>query len=566
MGMIGLLGIFAKRPAQSVSALSAAVIVLILLDPYRATSYGFALSCAATMGIVLSAKPIEFRLERLLPETLAALLAVPIAAAVWTSPILVLMTGKFNLLTVPANIIAVPFIEGATIFGLLSTVLSFCAVVSVPLAWVGTLFAQGIVFDANAIASLPLASVYWIQGVVGALILVGIFLALAFSGRVYRFVYTKVRGYEPSEADTLVYRLRRKAGSVFSGVGGLFKVTPIVLACCIVIALAPPATLLTVNSLENGKPPADWVIAACKVGQGDANLIHTSAHSAIVVDVGPSPENMGKCIKEFGIEKIDLLVLTHFHSDHVDGLSEVAGKVPIAQAFVSKVQPNTKEVKTTLSLLKSNNIPTSTPKEGESGTIDGDVDSVKWEVVSALGAPSGVKLSGLSAAKLDDAENDSSVSLFVKITPRLGGTGAGSEGSAGAGNAPGAQSAGSAGEAEGAPNAGAAEPANHEITGLFLGDLELEGQQNLLKAVKREHISDVDVLKVAHHGSKTQNKVLAEIVHPRVAIYDVGHNTFGHPNKQTVSMFEQMGALSLKTLDSSVGVYIDKNGELEGFR
>ena len=70
-----------------------------------------------------------------------------------------------------------------------------------------------------------------------------------------------------------------------------------------------------------GWPPPGWVLAACDVGQGDALVLRAGPGSAVVVDAGPDPR-LGRRLPAAARRRaVPLLVLTHFHADHVDGLA-----------------------------------------------------------------------------------------------------------------------------------------------------------------------------------------------------------------------------------------------------
>ena len=74
--------------------------------------------------------------------------------------------------------------------------------------------------------------------------------------------------------------------------------------------------LLIVNSSLSW-PGENWQVANCDVGQGDGLVVNLGSANAIVIDVGPDPIAMDQCLRKLGIKSIPLLVLTHFHADHV---------------------------------------------------------------------------------------------------------------------------------------------------------------------------------------------------------------------------------------------------------
>lgn len=75
--------------------------------------------------------------------------------------------------------------------------------------------------------------------------------------------------------------------------------------------------------------PSQWQIGACDIGQGDAVLVHSGSYHALI-DVGPDPKPLTACLHLLGIDRIDLLVLTHYDLDHVGGLDAVIGHVGVA--------------------------------------------------------------------------------------------------------------------------------------------------------------------------------------------------------------------------------------------
>src|SRR5690606_24159336 len=86
-----------------------------------------------------------------------------------------------------------------------------------------------------------------------------------------------------------------------------------------------------------GWPPSGWVVAACDVGQGDALVLRASEEQAVVVDVGPDPVAVAGCLDRLGVKAVPLLVLTHFHAGHVDGLEGVFRGRQVGAVEVSPV-------------------------------------------------------------------------------------------------------------------------------------------------------------------------------------------------------------------------------------
>jgi competence protein ComEC len=125
MGAIGLIGLAAGRHRAALPALAAGVAVLIVVDPELAGDLGFALSVLATGGLLLLAPKWRDALRRRgWPAVAAEALAVPAAAQVACGPVVAGISGSVSLVAVPANLLVVPAIAPATLFGVSAAVLS----------------------------------------------------------------------------------------------------------------------------------------------------------------------------------------------------------------------------------------------------------------------------------------------------------------------------------------------------------------------------------------------------------------------------------------------------------
>lgn len=168
MGGVALVGLLAGRPARAPAALAAAVVVLLLTDPWLAAELGFALSVAATAAIVLLAGVWTERWSSRLGRGVAAGLAVPIAAQLACGPVLLAVRPQVGAYTLVANVLVAPAVGPATVFGvaaaLVAPVWSGGALV---LAHLGGAACWWIATVARAVAAAPGAAVGWAPGVVG---------------------------------------------------------------------------------------------------------------------------------------------------------------------------------------------------------------------------------------------------------------------------------------------------------------------------------------------------------------------------------------------------------------
>lgn len=194
-GAVGLLALTLRRPATAIPALAAAVVVLLVVDPWLARSYGFVLSTAATAGLVTMAQPIARRIPG--PRWLAFAVAVPVAAQVACGPVLVLLEPALPLYGVPANLLACLALAPATVLGLLATILApWWPAAAFVVAWCAGLATWWIAGVATFFASLPGASLAWPEGLPGACGLAAL-TALGVEGlrRAFPVEPTRTRGH-----------------------------------------------------------------------------------------------------------------------------------------------------------------------------------------------------------------------------------------------------------------------------------------------------------------------------------------------------------------------------------
>ncbi|KAF2415061.1 competence protein ComEC [Microbacterium sp. B35-04] len=297
MAAIAMLAVLLGRAGVGIALLATAVTVLLILDPWLAASLGFALSVAATASLLLCARSLAAGLARAVPRPLALALAVPLAAQLACGPLLILIEPTVPVYGVLANLLAGPAAPAATVIGLaacLSAPLPWLQSGLAALAWVP---ASWIAATATTAAQLPGDALPWLEGWPGAVALAVLGLAIGF---------------------VIVLRSGGTRGQRLVRAASVSLVSVVVGAALGTGALTSIAGRWTL--------PADWSVLACDVGQGDAVLLR-SAGAVALVDTGPAPEPLAACLSRAGIERIDLLVLTHYDLDHIGGLAAVRGRV-----------------------------------------------------------------------------------------------------------------------------------------------------------------------------------------------------------------------------------------------
>ncbi|MGW3010814.1 ComEC/Rec2 family competence protein [Streptomyces sp. NPDC001219] len=479
-GLITLLAIGTGRRRSLLPALAAAVLLLVLYDPWLARSYGFLLSVLATGALLLLAPRWSAALQRRrVPPRLAEVIAAAAAAQAVCAPVVAVLAARVGLVAVPCNLLAELAVAPATVLG-------FAALAAAPLvppvaqavAWCAGWPAEWIAGVARTGAALPGAEFAWPGGWAGGLALAAATLVLVPVGR----------------------RVLRRPWLC------------VLCALALILAVCRPAPF---TRALTGWPPPGWRAVVCDVGQGDGLVLAAGDGTALVVDTGPEPQAIDRCLTDLGVRRIPLLVLTHFHADHVDGLPGALRGRAVGAIETTTLQEPPGQAQFVHATAAAARVPVVRATPGERRRLG----PLTWEVLwppappPGLPRPGGPDNPGSPSIPADpgdlDGPNDASVTLLV----RTGG-----------------------------------------LTILLLGDLEPPAQQGLFAA--HPELGGVDVLKVAHHGSGYQDPSLMHRLAPRLALISCGaDNPYGHPAPRTVAALRAQGARVLRTdTDGAIAV------------
>ena len=442
MAGVTLWALAAGRPRAAVPALVAATTVLLLADPDLADDPGFALSVAATGAIVLVAPGWSRALrDRGWPQPVADALAVSAAAGLATAPLVAGLNGTVSLVSLPANLLAAPAVPIATVLGLAAAVTGVVAPPAADvLVWLAGWPVRWIVLVAERAAGLPDAAVGWSDGVAGALaagLLLGV-LAL------------------------LLWRFRR------------LRVLAVVALVALVLVGWP------LRQATRGWPPADTLLVACDVGQGDALVIPTGPGSGVLVDAGPDVGPVDRCLDRLGIDHLPLVLLSHLDADHVGGLAGALSGRRVGAVATGTLAPDDERRVAFEALLRRHDLVPGV-------LVPGDRREQGSAVLEVL-APEPTD------ARAGAEPND--LSLVLRLT--VGG-----------------------------------------LRILLTGDLGAEAEAGLV----REGLDlRADVLKVPHHGSGDADPGFLAATGARVALVPVGaDNTYGHPAPRLLAWLRDAG-------------------------
>ncbi|MFC8146079.1 ComEC/Rec2 family competence protein [Streptomyces paradoxus] len=487
-GAVALLALATGRRRSMIPALATAVLLLVLYDPWLARSYGFLLSVVATGALLTLAPRWSAGLHRRgVPPRVAEALGAAAAAQALCAPVVAVLSARVSLVAVPCNLLAEFAIAPATVLGFAALATAPVAMpVAEALAWCAHWPAEWIAQIARTGAALPGGGVDWPGSWTGAGLLLAVTLVLVLLGR------------------------RLLGHPWWCGVCGVLLV--------LVVVQPPPLTRVV-----TGWPPPGWRLVMCDVGQGDALVLAAGEGAGVVVDAGPDPQLVDHCLRSLGISRIPLVVLTHFHADHVAGLPGVLRGREVGAIETTGFEEPADQAAFVRRLAAARRIPVTRAAAGEQRRTGELAWQVVWPPPSPPpspppDSPPGVAPGMLPAHPAPEGPNDASVAMLV----RSGG-----------------------------------------LRLLLLGDLEPPAQRALARSPAAEALKGVDVLKVAHHGSAYQDPGLMGRVAPRLALISCGEdNSYGHPAPGTVAALRDRGAAVLRTDRDGALAVVGGGGEL----
>ena len=480
MAAAALIGAASGRPGSGAVALAHAVLALMVLDPAIAADPGFRLSALATAGLLAKsqrwsdhAAAFGERLPKQLRpgwSLIGADVAVSLAAQAATLGLVIALFGRVAVWSIPLTLAIAPLIAPATAAAILATIAGeLVRMVPPPLAVLPSLLAlpatalfSTAAWIAQFGAQLPAGG---IEVPRTATLSVG--LALGVVG-----IWLLLRD-EPQDTPT-----RTDEGEVSSG--------PVSERLAIGVAMLIAISALT--SLSSAAPRGSLRITALDVGQGDAILVEVSGRR-MLIDGGPDPARLSTELDRIipaWDRRIDVLVASHPHEDHLAGLPKLLDRYRIASVVGSEDRGGGPAASSWKEILTSSRISYRQVFTGDRFQLGAARLSVLWPDQTYLSLPPGNDGRAL---------NDRSIVLRLDI--------------------PG-------------------------FSALFTGDIESDIDARIIRNIR----TPVDFLKAPHHGSKgASSRALLNVLDPRVAVVSVGvKNTYGHPATETLQRLGDRGA------------------------
>jgi competence protein ComEC len=481
------------RSGQAAAALGMAVLVLLAIEPATASDVGFQLSVAATAGLLRWATPfsewLTARAPAPVPGWLLETLGVSLAAQLATLPLVLLHFGRLSLVAPLSNLLAAPLIAPAMAAAGLSVAVGGMAgaglpgILLAPLELVAALLVGALIAVARMCAALPFAAIDLAPPF-------DLATAAAAGVVVLALVRRRTHGLAARAPEARLAAVPRSG-----------RPSPVTVVAATVACVA-----LLVSIVAGAQPDGRLHMTVLDVGQGDAILLVGPAGSRMLVDTGPDPDllltQLDARLPAWD-RRLDLIVITHPHEDHVAGLALLLDRYrigSIAEPGMIGLGPGDAAFRERLAAAGQR---TRTLAAGDTFDFDGVRAKVHWPIAGQV-----------PAKPSDGGKGVNNVSIVLELdfgSRRL----------------------------------------------LLTGDVEEEIDGRLLG---RGLAGRVDVLKVAHHGSgSATTDAFLERLAPRLAVISAGTgNPYGHPSPATVARLERSGARVLRTdLDGSVEVSTD---------
>ncbi len=462
MGIIILAGRIIMREPEIYTSISASALIILIINPYTLFDIGFQLSFGATLSLVLFYPRIKsFTEGKYIPNVVSDTLAATVAAQLGVIPVTLYYFNNFSTFSIISNILVVPLVEFVTIIGFIMVFTGLLNIyLAVIIGYINNTFLSFILFITEVTAKIPFSLLKLPTPTLGMVLFYYLFIIYMFKGR----NYFKAKKYTK--------HLKR--------------------AVVILTIIIFGAKALIPKPLE---------ITFLDVGQGDSAFIKTAHGTKILIDGGGREANskskfdigesvMIPYILDRGTKKVNIVIASHGHSDHTEGLEAVLRELSVGTVIVPETDG--KGFGKINSICKDKNISIIKCKQGDRINLDN-------ETVLEVLNPLPYKIDSIAQEDLNES------SLVLKLVYK-----------------------------------------NAKV--LFTGDSGLPSEERMLQ---QGLDLKADIIKVGHHGSPgSSSKDYIMAVKPKYGIIPVGRNNFGHPSQFVIDTFENQGARLFRTDES----------------
>lgn len=537
MSMIALLAARVGMLKDGLNILAASALVMLIWNPYMLLSVSFQLSFLVTLGLMVYV-PLMNPLLSILPRWLKGAVSVTLVAQLVSFPLTIYYFNQFSLLSFAANLVFVPFITFVVLpLGTLALLL-------------GRLWEDAAKVLAQVTELLNNFSFYaveWINGNAGG-VLIWRSPSLLWIGMYYVLLYgllyvAKLRKEARSAPQYMEDETRPLAelGLPVNSYGGFGRVENAQFACgaslvgrwsgMIVLLSAVGLGILLYKGYQSDGQAGRGAISYLDIGQGDSILITTPSGAHILVDGGGtlnfgqkeewrvrrSPFEVGAkvlvpLLKKRGIHRLDVIILTHGDQDHAGGLQAVLEEIPVSALLFNGTLVDREFYMGMMRTALERDVQLYAVHQGMTLSPDDATElSFLWPE-GRDGEASGTPYQ--NGIPLLEEQNHDSVAFRLEMNGR---------------------------------------------NFLFTGDMDLEAEEEIVQLARQKGISAgpvIDVLKVAHHGSKTSSgETWLDFWKPAAAVISAGvNNLYGHPKAEVLERLQDQQTAIFRT---------DQQGEIQ---
>ena len=506
MGIITLLASILHRKSDTINNLGISSIIILIYNPYLLVDAGFLLSYAGTIGIILFSKKISNGISIIVNKINPNLLnkeqnnnsKIFFIKSIIEKIILYIISSLS--VTLSANIVIIPIM--AYMFSTISFTFWISNILAGPVMEVVTIFgfivyfisiifpilAQFLGIALNLLLTVLLKIAEISSKIPGASIYIK-------TPSIYMCVIYYLIIYILFNMQAIKQIIRKKAIFRLYAIKAKKQRKNILVIAILFTILVNSIIYVTDKNIK---------IYFVDVGQGDCTLIQTSGRKNVLIDGGGSEfgsfdvgeSTLLPYLLDRGITKIDYMMISHFDSDHIGGLFYIMENLRVDNIIISKQGESSENLKKFIEILQSNNRGSKNKtniilvKKGDNIKID---NSSYFEILFP------------EEELINDniLNNNSIVAKFVSNNFKM----------------------------------------------LFTGDIEEIAENRLCELYKSTNKLQADIIKVAHHGSKTSSTLnFLELVKPKIALIGVGeNNNFGHPNDAVLKRIKDLGAHIYRT-------------------
>ena len=508
MGIILMISGLVFRKNDIINSIAISLFFMLVYNPFLLENVGLQLSYLGTIGIIgfnktiiLILKNIQIRNRKwkykinrkliLLISKIKEILAVTMSASLAVVPVMIYHFNLFGTYFLITNLLASIIIGPITLLGTLLVIISFISInIAKVLSYI-LKFLIDILLFISSFSKLPISKIYIPTPTITFIII--IYLSLIISLFIYKVFHERNPNTTILRVRNLLALVKYKFKQNRNDIIKRIVIISIVISLCIIFI------------------PRDLKINFVDVGQGDSTFIITPKNKTILIDGGGS--NTGSFdvgentllpyILDKGYNKIDLMIISHFDSDHVGGLLTILEEIKVEKVLIAKQEEQSENYKRFFNIVKEKNIPVIVGKRGDKINIEKDL------YLDIL-FPESEQIE-------ENVINNNSLVFNIYY---------------------------------------------NNFSMLFTGDIEEIAEKRIIEITNKSRLK-ADIIKIPHHGSKTSStRELLEIVLPKIALIGVGKdNLFGHPSSETIDKLDELEIKTYRTdINGEIMINVNKSG------